>query len=89
MSRVTSGRGWLDVSILERDTLVWHRGCVMDSLFQTSREPKVLELEKTDDGQLRLVITLQKLGVVTKLEYFLDRDEALSLSRVLDEEAAS
>ena len=61
----------------------------MGSLFQTSREPKVLELDKTDDGRLRLVITLQKLGVVTKLEYFLDRDEALSLSRVLDEEAAS
>ena len=61
----------------------------MDSLFQTSREPKVLELEKTDDGQLRLIITLQKLGVVTKLEYFLDRDEALSLSRVLGKEATS
>ena len=61
----------------------------MDSLFQTSREPKVLELEKTDDGRLRLVITLQKLGVVTMLEYFLDQDEALSLSKVLDEQATS
>ncbi len=89
MSSVIPGIGWLDVGILERDTLVRQRGCVMDSLFQTSREPKVLELEKTDDGQLRLIITLQKLGVVTKLEYFLDRDEALSLSRVLGKEATS
>ena len=55
----------------------------MEYLFQTSREPKTLELEKTDDGRLRLVITLSKLGVTTALEYFLDDDEANLLSRAL------
>ena len=49
-----------------------------------SREPKVLDLEKTDDGRFRLVITLRKLGVVTSLEYFLDQDEAQRLSKVLN-----
>ena len=35
---------------------------MMETLFTTSREPKTLELENTDDGRLRLVITLKKLG---------------------------
>ena len=56
----------------------------METLLQMSREPKVLDLEKTDDGRFRLVITLRKLGVVTSLEYFLDQDEAQRLSKVLN-----
>ena len=55
----------------------------MQALLQMSRDPKTLELEKTDDGRLRLVITLRKLGTVTSVEYFLDPDEAESLSQAL------
>ena len=55
----------------------------METLFQTSREPKTLHLEKTDDGQLRLVMGLKKLGQATLLEYFLDQEEAQSLSQAL------
>ncbi len=57
----------------------------MESLLQISREPKTLELERTDDGRYRLVITLKKLGVVTAMEYFLDQDEAEQLSRALSQ----
>ena len=55
----------------------------MESLFQTWLEPKTLELERTDDGRLRLVITLKKLGATTALEYFLDEKEASLLSKAL------
>ena len=55
----------------------------METLFRTSREPKTLELENTDDGRLRLLITLRKLGMVTMLEYFLDEKEAQMLSAAL------
>lgn len=55
----------------------------MEYLFQTSREPKTLELEKTDDGRLRLVITLKKMGAITALEYFLDDGEANLLCKAL------
>ena len=55
----------------------------METLLHTSHEPKTLELEKTDDGRLRLVITLKKLGAVTALEYFLDQHEAQLLSEAL------
>ena len=55
----------------------------MESLLAISREPKTLELEKTDDGRFRLVITLKKLGAVTALEYFLDQDDATSLREAL------
>ena len=56
----------------------------MEALLQISREPKTLELEKTDDDRFRLVITLKKLGAVTALEYFLDQNEALLLSQALN-----
>ena len=56
----------------------------METLLQISREPKTLDLERTDDGRLRLVITIRKLGVVTALEYFLDGDEAQLLSQALN-----
>ncbi len=55
----------------------------METLFRTSREPKTVELENTDDGRLRLLITLKKLGTVTTLEYFLDEKEAQQLSAAL------
>lgn len=56
----------------------------METVFHSSKEPKVLQLEKTDDDRLRLVITLKKLGVVSSLEYFLDQDEAQLLSQALN-----
>ena len=55
----------------------------MEKLFRTSREPKTLELEVTDDGRLRLLLTLKKLGYETKLEYFLDQEEAKQLGEAL------
>ncbi len=55
----------------------------METLFRTSREPKTVELENTDDGRLRLLINLKKLGMVTTLEYFLDEKEAQQLSAAL------
>jgi hypothetical protein len=55
----------------------------MTTLFQTTREPKTLELQKTDDGRYRLLITLKKLGAVSALEYFLDEKEAVELGQVL------
>ncbi len=58
----------------------------MDTLFQTSQEPKTLKLEKTDDGRLRLLITLKKLGMMTMLEYFLDEKEAQLLSAALQQQ---
>ena len=56
---------------------------MVEQLFRTAREPKTLELELTDDGRLRLLLTLKKLGYETKLEYFLDDEEAKQLSAAL------
>ena len=55
----------------------------MENILNLSREPKTLELEKTDDGTLRLVITLKKLGHVTAMEYFLDPEDARKLAEAL------
>ena len=55
----------------------------MEQLLEITHNPKVLELEKVDDGRIRLVVTLSKLGVVTKLDFFLDPQEAQSLGRAL------
>lgn len=55
----------------------------MEILFQTVREPKTLQLERTDDGRYRLLITLKKLGAITALEYFLDPNEAQLLKEAL------
>jgi hypothetical protein len=52
-------------------------------IYQTSRDPKTLQLEKTEDGRYRLVITVKKLGAFTAVEYFLDQNEALLLSQAL------
>ena len=59
----------------------------MENLLQISREPNTLELEGTDDGRYRLVITLKKLGAVTAMEYFLDQDEAEQLSKALGQQS--
>jgi hypothetical protein len=55
----------------------------MQQLIEIAHDPKVLELEKEDDGRLRLVITLRKLGVVTKLDFFLTHPDAQALGRAL------
>ena len=52
-------------------------------IYQTSRDPKTLKLEKTKDGRYRLVISVKKLGAHTAVEYFLDRNEAEHLSQAL------
>jgi hypothetical protein len=52
-------------------------------IYETSRDPKTLEVEKTEDGRYRLVITVRKLGAVTAVEYFLDSAEAQQLSSAL------
>ncbi len=55
----------------------------MEQLFELTHGPKVIELEEADDGQVRLVLTLSKLGQVTKLDFFLDGDEARALAAAL------
>ena len=55
----------------------------MESLFELTHDPKVLELEEADAGRFRLVLTLSKLGQVTKLDFFLERDEAGALAAAL------
>ena len=57
----------------------------MKILFASKQQPKTLELQKTDDNRLRLLITLDKLGVKNMLEYFLDHDEAQALSQALQQ----
>ena len=54
-----------------------------EMIYETFREPKTLQLEKTEDGRYRLVITVKKLGAVTAVEYFLDPNEARQLSEAL------
>ena len=55
----------------------------MEQLFKLTHDPKILELAQTDDGRVRLVLTLSKLGQVTKLDFFLDADEARALAAAL------
>ena len=55
----------------------------MEQLFELTHDPKILELEEADDGRVRLVLTLSKLGQVTKLDFFLDRQEAGTLAAAL------
>lgn len=54
-----------------------------ETIYKTLREPKTLELERTDDDHFRLVITVRKLGAVTAVEYFLDKNEAQQLKEAL------
>ena len=55
----------------------------MEQLFELTHDPKILELEEADDGRVRLVLTLSKLGQVTKLDFFLSRPEAGALAAAL------
>ena len=55
----------------------------MEQLFELTHDPKVIELEEADDGRVRLVLTLRKLGQVTKLDFFLSGPEAGALAAAL------
>ena len=55
----------------------------MPMKYRTSRDTKTLEIEQTEDGRLRLVITLRKLGVVTMLDYFITPEEAEAIAIAL------
>lgn len=55
----------------------------MEVIFQSNHEPKTFQVEKTEDGRYRLLVTLKKLGAVTALEYFLDASEVKQLSAAL------
>ena len=57
----------------------------MTNLFTTSNESKTLEIEDTDRAEhpFRLVVTLQKLGVTTKLDYFLTEEDAMGIAKTL------
>ena len=55
----------------------------MQQLLEITSGPKVLELELTDDGRYRLVITLTKLGQVSKLDFFLDESQARQMAQAL------
>ena len=55
----------------------------MESLFHSEHPPKSMDLERTDDGRVRLVITLKKLDQETILEYFLDEDDVGHLIEAL------
>ncbi len=55
----------------------------METLFESAHPPKTMELERTDDDRIRLVISLSKLGQNTMLEYFLDEEDIAALKRAL------
>lgn len=62
----------------------------MADLYQTSRESKTLEIEETarEGFPFRLVITLQKLGAVTMLDYFITPEEADGITGALSKAGA-
>ena len=53
------------------------------TLYKTVHDVKTLEIEEASDKRLRLILTLQKLGVTTKLDFFIDAKEAKGISVVL------
>ena len=55
----------------------------METIFTSAHPPKTMELERTDDGLLRLVVSLSKLGQNTMLEYFRDDDDVEALRKAL------
>ena len=55
----------------------------METIFSSEHPPKTMEIERTDDGQLRLVVSLSKLGQNTILEYFLDDKDVDALKKAL------
>ena len=55
----------------------------METIFSSEHPPKTMQIERTDDGQLRLVVSLSKLGQNTILEYFLDDADVDALKKAL------
>jgi hypothetical protein len=55
----------------------------METIFSSKHPPKTMEIERIDDGQLRLVVSLSKLGQNTILEYFLDENDVDALKKAL------
>ena len=55
----------------------------MEQLYRLTHDAKLLELERADEGQVRLVLTLNKLGQLVKLDFILDEDEASALATAL------
>lgn len=53
------------------------------TLYKTVHDAKTLEIEEAGDKRLRLVLTLQKLGVTTKLDFFIDEKEVQEIASVL------
>ena len=57
----------------------------MGNLYATNSEAKTLEIEDTDrEGHpFRMVVTLEKLNMVTMLDYFLNDEEAKGIAAIL------
>ena len=55
----------------------------MEQLYELTHDAKILELERADEGRVRLVLTLNKLGQLVKLDFILDEDEASALATAL------
>lgn len=55
----------------------------METIFLSEHSPKTMEIERTDEGKLRLIISLSKLGQNTILEYFLDDNDVDALKKAL------
>ena len=57
--------------------------CEVKQLLEITHDPKNLELEETDNGLVGLRSTLTKLSQVTKLDFFLNTNEARTLAAAL------
>ena len=55
----------------------------MEQLYELTHDAKLLELERADEGRVQLVLTLNKLGQLVKLDFILDEDEASALATAL------
>ena len=55
----------------------------MEQLYELTHDAKILELERADEGRIRLVLTLNKLGQLVKLDFILDEYEASALATAL------
>ncbi len=53
------------------------------TIYKTVHDVKTLEIEEASEKRLRIVITLQKLGVITKLDFFIDPKEAKDIEQHL------
>jgi hypothetical protein len=55
----------------------------VEQLYELTHDAKILELERADEGRVRLVLTLNKLGQLVKLDFILDEYEASALATAL------